>query len=385
MPETPVPVRPVVNSKLVWLLFMHRHGDRTPLNMAPKDKYNNISYWPEGFGNLNNAGRDRMYRLGQFIRRRYDHFLSDNIREVYSRSSDVDRCIESSQAVLAGMYPPTDRFRWNPDLLWTPAPVHSVPPPDDYLLNDAGRKYVTEVINEIHIVQSSEAVKKLYEESAKERELLERELGYEYDMFYKFKCTYSTLDIEERNGLEMPAWYTPQLKEKLYRYAGIAFGLAGGGTEKLKKMRCGHLLDDLIMRMEMAPIGEPRTNELSDFHQPTNAPSETDDRKAVHYSTHDSIMASFLEALNVNTPMPVPPGFGATFFIELYVDTNELGLPISERYLRLFYMDDTDSEKPIEKKLPDFLLNEKGQLTLNNFKRYVGHLLPNNKAAYDGA
>lgn len=365
--------------KLIWLLLMHRHGDRTPLNMAPKDKYNNVSYWPEGFGNLNNAGRTRMYNLGKFIRRRYEGFISDNIREVYSRSSDVDRCIESSQAVLAGLYPPADRFRWNSELLWVPAPVHTVPATDDYLLNDAGCKYANEFMEEIQIVQKSDAVKKLYEDSKKERELLERELGYDYDMFYKLKCTYSTLDIEERNGLEMPAWYNPELKEKLYRYAGIAFGLTGGGTEKLKKIRCGHLLEDLIARMELASDEGPKPKETSDFQQPTNAPSPADDRKIVHYSTHDSVVAAFLEALNINTPYPVPPGFGATFFLELYVDVNDEGSPISERYVKLFYMDNTESEKPIDKQLPNCELNEKGQLTLANFKKYVAHLLPDNK------
>lgn len=365
----------VPGPKLIWLLFMHRHGDRAPLNMAPRDKYNNTTYWPEGFGNLNNAGRLRMFKVGKYIRTRYENFLTDNIREVYSRSSDVDRCIESSHAVLAGLYPPTSRFEWNKQLLWIPAPVHTVPAPEDYLLNEAGRKYMVDLVNEIHIVQSSEAVKKLYLESVKERALLEKELGYEYDMFYKFKCTYSTLDIEERSGLAMPDWYTPELKQKLYRFAGIAFGLAGGGTEKLKKIRCSHLLDDMVSRMEMASIDGPKLSSSSDFHQPTNAPSD-DDRKIVHYSTHDSIMAAFLEALNINTPTPIPPGFGATFFIELYVDLNEQGLPISEKYIKLFYMDDTDSENPIEKKLPASCLDEQGRLTLNRFKKYIGHLLP---------
>lgn len=347
--------------------------------MAPRDKYNDIAYWPEGFGNLNNAGRLRMYKLGKFIRTRYDGFLTDNIREIYSRSSDVDRCIESSHAVLAGMFtPPSRRFEWNKDLLWVPAPVHTVPPPDDYLLNEAGRKYLIEFIDEILIVQKSETVKQLYADSVKERELLERELGYEYDMFYKFKCTYSTLDIEERNGLTMPSWYTPELKQKLYRFAGVAFGLAGGGTGKLKKIRCGHLLDDIVSRMDLASIEGPKMREKSDFQQPTNAPTEVENRKIVHYSTHDSIMAAFLEALGVNSPSPVPPGFGATFFIELYVDVDEQGLPTSEKYIKLFYMDDTELEKPVEKILPNCCLNEKGQLTLTNFKSYIGHLLPNN-------
>ena len=362
--------------KLIWLFFMHRHGDRSPLNMGPKDRYNNLKYWPEGFGNLDNAGRLRMYKLGKFIRRRYANFLSDSFREVYSRSSDVERCIESSNAVLAGLYPPSDRFKWNNDLLWTPAPVHTVPASDDYLLNEAGKRYINDVIKEVQLIQKSDKVKQLYEDSVKERELLERELGYDYDSFYKFKCTYSTLDIEEKNGLEMPKWYNPELKKRLYHFAGVGFALAGGGTERLKQLRCGHLLEDIIMRMQLAsPTGQNHPNDKSDFHQPTNAPAEISDRKVVHYSTHDSIMAALLESLNINDP-PVPPGFGSTFFIELYVDADDNGQPISEKYVKILYMDDTDAEKPVEKELPNCQLNEKGQLTLDNFIQYITHLLP---------
>lgn len=343
--------------------------------MGAKDKYNDLKYWPEGFGNLNCAGRLRMYRLGKFIRRRYDHFLSDSFREVYSRSSDVDRCIESSNAVLAGMYPPSDRFKWSNELIWTPSSVHTCPVKDDYLLNEAGTNYVAAVQDELLSVQNSDEVEQLYEDSSPERQLLEKELGYVYDFFWKFSSTYSTLDIEERNGLEMPSWYTPELKKKFYNFAAKAFALAGGGTEKLKQMRCGHLLEDIIQRMQLASTTGPRRNEKSDFKQPTNAPSEITDRKVVHYSTHDTILAAFLESINLNSP-PVAPGFGATFFIEMYVDLDGDNQPTSEKYLKIFYMDDTESEVPIEKSLPNCKLNERGQLTLSAFEAYVKHLLP---------
>jgi hypothetical protein len=361
--------------KLIWLFFMHRHGDRTPLNMGSKDKYNNLKYWPEGFGNLDNAGRLRMYKLGKFMRRNYGHFLTDSFREVYSRSSDVERCIESSNAVLAGMYPPSNRFMWNDELLWTPPSVHTCPVRDDYLLNEAGTDVVAAIQEEIKLIQKTDRVKELYEESVEERNLLEKELGYDYDSFCKFKCTYSTLDIEERNGLEMPPWYNPELKKKLYKFAAIGFALAGGGTERLQQIRCGRLFEDIIQRMRWASTTEPKRNDKSDFQQPTNAPSETHDRKVVHYSTHDSIMAAVLESLHLNDP-PVAPGFGATFFIELYVDVDENGQATSEKYLKILYMDDTESEAPVERILPNCKLNERGQLTLDAFVDYVRHLLP---------
>lgn len=34
---------------------MFRHGDRTPTECYPRDPYNNLSYWPEGWGQLTNV------------------------------------------------------------------------------------------------------------------------------------------------------------------------------------------------------------------------------------------------------------------------------------------------------------------------------------------
>lgn len=31
---------------------IHRHGDRTPIETYPRDPYRNISYWPDGWGQL---------------------------------------------------------------------------------------------------------------------------------------------------------------------------------------------------------------------------------------------------------------------------------------------------------------------------------------------
>lgn len=368
----PDQVQSNIKSKLIWLLFMHRHGDRAPLNMAPRDKYNDIKFWPEGFGNLNNHGRRRMYKLGKYIRKRYEGFVTDDIRKIYSRSSDVERCIESSMALLAGLCPPAGRFVWDSSLPWLPIPIHSVPPPDDYLLNEAGKKYFHDFIKEIHHLQSTEAVKKLYEESVEERKLLEKEMGYEFDNFIKFKCIYSTLNIEETNGFEMPSWYTPELKKKLYHLSGVAFGLAGGGTESLKRTRSGHLLQDMINRMQTAQVNDSFSGGQNEYHFYNN---EGNFRKIVHYSTHDSLIASMLESLNINDP-PIPPAFGATFFFELYADVDEEGNQVGEKYLKIFYLDDTESEKPIEKVLPGCKLDAKGRITLRSFTEYVSHLLP---------
>lgn len=84
------------------------------------------------------VGKQEQYELGKYLRRRYQNLIgsqysSDN---VYIRSSDTDRSLQSAAANAAGMFPPTGDEVWNKDLFWQPIPVHSsIPFSDDYLLN----------------------------------------------------------------------------------------------------------------------------------------------------------------------------------------------------------------------------------------------------------
>lgn len=374
--------------KLIWLLAMHRHGDREPLNMGSRDKYNDIKYWPEGFGNLNNAGRKRLYKLGQFIRKRYSHFLTDNFRESYSRSSDIDRCIESAHVLLAGLYPPNEQRKWNNNLSWTPFPVHSVPPIHDYLLNEAGQEFVVPTAKEIIKICELDVTKKLMADSEADRILLEKEIGVEFDNFIRFRCVQSCLYIEKNRGYEMPSWYTNEFEERLYYYSGKAFALAAAGTERMSQIRAGHLLDDIVRRMELANSTDyESTQTICQFHQPTNEPNAADFRKFVHYSTHDTIIASFLGALNLLGDKPIPPGFAATVFVELYLDEEDCKQENSDKhpterkeqkgkFVKIYYLDDTESENVVEQKLPNCQLDDRGRLSLSAFKNYVSHLLP---------
>ncbi len=50
-----------------------------------------------------------MFKLGKYIRKRYENFLGTSPREVHIRSSAADRCLESVALVLAGIYPPEGR------------------------------------------------------------------------------------------------------------------------------------------------------------------------------------------------------------------------------------------------------------------------------------
>ena len=71
----------------------------------------------------------QMYRLGQFLRSRYNGYLNDlySTSEMIMKSSAHDRCLMSAEVVLAGLYPPVGYQVWNDGLHWQPIPVHSTP------------------------------------------------------------------------------------------------------------------------------------------------------------------------------------------------------------------------------------------------------------------
>jgi hypothetical protein len=53
-----------------------------------------------------------MFKLGKYIRKRYENYLGDSPREVHIRSSAADRCLESAALVTASIYPPEGRYQY---------------------------------------------------------------------------------------------------------------------------------------------------------------------------------------------------------------------------------------------------------------------------------
>ena len=69
-----------------------------------------------------------MYDVGRYLRRQYGNFLSEDVHEVYTRSSGKERCLESIQLLVNGAYKPTEDsiWAWNRSELWIPVPIQSV-------------------------------------------------------------------------------------------------------------------------------------------------------------------------------------------------------------------------------------------------------------------
>ncbi|KAI2805931.1 hypothetical protein RDWZM_009417 [Blomia tropicalis] len=78
-----------------------RHGDRTPTSFYPNDPFRNESFWPEGVGELNQAGIQRMSQAGLLYRKTYSQFLNETKGwPIYVKSSIRKRTIDSVELFL---------------------------------------------------------------------------------------------------------------------------------------------------------------------------------------------------------------------------------------------------------------------------------------------
>ncbi|KAH7950818.1 hypothetical protein HPB52_001944 [Rhipicephalus sanguineus] len=113
--------------RLVHVAVLFRHGERAPLTSFSGDPNRHYT-WPMGHGQLTNRGRQTMWALGKWLRARYAHFLTSDVREVSARSSPVPRCFDSVAILLYGLYPAVDKERqWKHGQDWQPVPITSVP------------------------------------------------------------------------------------------------------------------------------------------------------------------------------------------------------------------------------------------------------------------
>lgn len=84
------------------LLFAHtlcRHGDRNIYILIPNDPWKYEIYWPGGYGQLTNIGKQQHYQLGKFFRKRYASLIGNGdyspnkvyVQSSVGRSNDIFR------------------------------------------------------------------------------------------------------------------------------------------------------------------------------------------------------------------------------------------------------------------------------------------------------
>lgn len=288
---------------LVFVSALYRHGDRNPVASYPTDPYNNLSYWPNGWGQLTNRGMYQHYELGQWLRHRYTGFLPEaySREDIYIQSTDVDRTLMSAASNLAGLYPPEGDQIWDKNVTWQPVPIHTVPETKDEIL--AGKRPCARYDAELLRVKTSPEMKRYNEEHAELYRITSEHSGKSVHDPETLEQLYNTLFIEEVNNLILPNWTKEVYPEKMVSVAAYSFTIPAKNK--------------LLQRLKIGPLVKKIIKNMVDKRGGVLKP----DYKMAMYSAHDTTVANILMALGV-FDMQNPP-YRSLVLIELW--KNNLG------------------------------------------------------------
>ncbi|XP_026333702.1 prostatic acid phosphatase-like, partial [Hyposmocoma kahamanoa] len=114
---------------------VHRHGESTPIRYEQFELTKKLQELikPWGYGQLTSAGKRTGYKLGKFIRRRYNELLSPKYKEseIYIRSTDSTRSKMTMLTAMSAVYPSL-KNAWSKDICWEPVPYTTEPARYDF-------------------------------------------------------------------------------------------------------------------------------------------------------------------------------------------------------------------------------------------------------------
>ncbi|KAJ6635763.1 Prostatic acid phosphatase [Pseudolycoriella hygida] len=287
-------------AKALNIFDLFRHGDRSPQMQAPGDPYD-VSYWPDGWGQLTSLGKEQHLKLGKWLRSRYSDFLSStyHTNDIYVQSSDYDRTLMSAQADLAGLYPPKKNANYSPNLWWQLIPVHTRPLPTDYLIGGEVPASCKAFFKELAKYYQSPEAQNMVTKAQPYFAFLTNKTGVPITNLSTLTLLRDSWLVESDHNLRIPKWAELLLKKDKTFYKLALFSYESFfATPTLVKFGAGFLLKDMFDRF---------TSKIEKVMRP--------DRKFWIYSSHDTTVMAILKALGVFDG--VFPDYTATILTEL--------------------------------------------------------------------
>ncbi|XP_016843931.1 venom acid phosphatase Acph-1-like isoform X1 [Nasonia vitripennis] len=336
------------NFKLELLQVLFRHGDRTATKteVYKNDPY--IQHYEDlGYGVLTKVGMERMYKIGQMLRERYDNFLGDyKDGQVYAYSSDTGRTKQSLQLVLAGLYPPSNETAWRTEIKWTPIPTNYDKEKFNFLSSiDACTTYRPMQGQ----VEEWPEVKKMFEKHSDFVKEIRNKTGEVYSPTSRLYRLYNNLRAALSMGLSLPDWCSKEDYEKLEELAHLSY-LVLTHTPLMSRIATGPTVEKFLENIEESGKGL--------------------DGKAVYlYSGHDVNIAQFCNAHNF-TEVPKIPDYGSALIVE------KLRGPDSQVYVRFIMWTGAGGELLVP-------INVKGcgyECPVSRYKSLVASILPDGES-----
>lgn len=295
--------------KLVHVLF--RHGDRTPLNVTyPRDPYRKERYFPYGYSQLVNTGKQRAYTLGKSLRRRYDEFLSKTyfMTETSAYTTDTGRSRASLSLVLAGLYPPRGTpLEWDVQLNWNPINYNVLPTTQSLLVMPS--EQCENLLKALTSFMNTNEGKKMTAKYDDIKMIMANNTGLNYDNPFMYLLIYDYIIVQEEQGLEPPKWFIPLLPtlEQSFQDVMAIFG----ATKEIQRYSIGGLIEkiaaDSMLKLKNA--------------------SKYKNTKLFMYSSHDTNVALLLNAINPSALVERPP-YSAAVIVEIHTINDINGVKV---------------------------------------------------------
>ncbi|CAH0722839.1 unnamed protein product, partial [Brenthis ino] len=312
---------PYESKTLRLVIIFFRHGARTPVSSYKSDPFKNYQ-WPDGLGSLTNVGKLQLYELGKKYRSYYANFIPEDYyeKDVLIRSSDKSRCMMSAYTFLAGLYPPSEKQMWHPEIPWQPIPVYSLP---------------RDLDNIVAATKPCKVWKAMYNELLEEMnadpkftelfDYLSKHTNQSMRSILEVDFLYSTFQTEQEAGLKLPEWTKNVFPHKMQVPFMLSLAMLSY-NETLRKFHTGPLLGEIKKHLR-------------------DSVSHNEERSLYIYSGHDVNVVSLWRALGFEELLQ--PDYGASFAIELHEEVER-----DDFYIRIFYRNNTKVEVPMELNLP---------------------------------
>ncbi|MFH4978958.1 hypothetical protein AB6A40_005667 [Gnathostoma spinigerum] len=288
--------------KLDFVFMIWRHGDRAPEKLFP-NKNANDELFANGYdavfsvplGELTEEGKQQERQLGKRIRSRYTKVLGLNGSNVYVRSTNVSRTIESARSVLDGMG----------------LPDHYIDVPSQMKFDSAGNPFrscprVTKDLDGRDTKVLRKRFKKIYE-------VIRRKTGFNGTVYAAFNI----IQCAMFHHVDPPKWSVGLLKKMNFiRWLSLeySFGVGAFPNEDYLRSKTGGILNNVV-------------NAIEDKIYCTG-PNEVNNCSLKFYglSAHDiTIFATISPFPNYRLLLGYPAdiNYGANIAFELYSDSNK--------------------------------------------------------------
>ncbi|RNA22195.1 lysophosphatidic acid phosphatase type 6 [Brachionus plicatilis] len=336
-----------MSDELVSVFLVTRHGARTPLHLidslpeieykkellkpfveakmvvksldGQKDLTNSISYKDEKYlqrklkggafvGQLTSTGEQQMFNLGSRLKKKYIQdmdFLSQKYdpKQIYVRSTHLNRTINSAKSLLAGMYQSGPKQKLDEPFL-----VHTNQLEIDYLYPN--------LLECPYIQLKRKLIKKSFRFYAQDWnnqyhcfvDYLKKKYNFRQHDVSNPLFVYEFLDeVHSRmaHGLEIPLGLSDLIQDA-NRFASIELGI-----EMMENLgiNCGKFIN--LLKHLLLEVAFKHRNEKSDYY------------KFNYFSAHDNTLIALLIALNkIDESNYVFPSFGSDLVIELWKDSS---------------------------------------------------------------